>query len=53
MIKKIEIQIPIISWETDGEVYGLIIKDSSGKIHFFDKDGTYDGWSMEVNINEN
>ena len=53
MIKKIEIQLPIIWYELDSEVYGLKIKDSSGKIHYFNTDGTYDGWSMKVNINLN
>ena len=53
MIEKVEIQLPIIWWKTDSETYGLKIKDSSGKIHYFNNDGTYDGWSMETDINEN
>jgi len=53
LIEKIKIQLPIIWWKTDSNIYGIKIKDSSGKIHYFNKDGTYDGWSRDVNINEN
>lgn len=56
-IEKIEIQLPLIWWKTKNEdaesLYGLKIKDSSDKVHYFNKDGTYDGWSMETDINEN
>ena len=53
-IEKVEIQVPILEIKTNTKAgYWLIIKDSSGKFHYFDKDGTYDGWSMETNINEN
>ena len=50
---KLKIQLPILWWKTDSKEYGLIIKDSSEKIHFFNKDGSYDGWSIKTNININ
>lgn len=52
-MEKVEIQTPIISWGINSEEYGLIIKDSSGKTHYFDKDGSYDGWGRKVEISEN
>lgn len=34
--------------------YLLIIEDYYGVNHYFDKDGTYDGWSKDTEIpNEN
>jgi len=33
--------------------YHLVIEDNSGKRHYFNKDGSYDGWSRECNMCEN
>lgn len=35
------------------KVYALKIEDSTGRQHYFDQDGVYDGWSMPVDINLN
>lgn len=31
------------------ENYGLVILDASGMYHYFNKDGSYDGWSKDCN----
>ena len=35
------------------EVYDLVFTDNSGKTHYFEKDGSYDGWSRNCNYSEN
>lgn len=52
-MEKVELTLPILEWKIDSENYGLIIKDSEGKYHYFNKDGTYDGWSKDTNIGLN
>jgi len=37
----------------ESKVYGLVFTDNSGKTHYFEKDGSYDGWSRECNYSEN
>lgn len=34
-------------------VYGLVFTDSSGKTHYFNEDGSYDGWSRDCNCSLN
>jgi len=43
----IDIQLPIQEWDIDSEQYGLIITDDSGKVHYFNKDGSYEGWGRD------
>ena len=31
-----------------GGYYGLMITDVYGKTHYFNHDGSYDGWSTEI-----
>ena len=51
-IEKIEIQPPLQEWK--GSInYGLIILDASGKYHYFNHDGSYDGWRISCNYFEN
>jgi len=35
------------------KVYALVFTDNSGKTHYFEKDGSYDGWSRECNYSQN
>ena len=37
----------------ESENYKLKIQDSTGKYYYFNEDGSCDGWSMNVNWNEN
>ena len=34
----------------ESERYKLVIQDSNGRTHYFNFDGSYDGWSDEVNF---
>ena len=43
----ITLTLPLLEMKKDSEYYGLIIKDSSKIYHYFNKDGAYDGKSME------
>jgi len=46
---KLNITFPIIeSYSSDN--YALILVDSADVIHYFDFDGTYDGWSSDPHI---
>ena len=51
-IKTVELELPIREWKHT-KAYGLIITDNSGVTHYFDWDGTYDGWSRNVEYSEN
>ena len=44
----ITITAPIEVVPSKTGTYGLIIRDFFGKEHYFNKDGTYDGWGKEV-----
>ncbi len=48
-MEKVTIQTPIKSYKTDTGNYGLIIQDALNVYHYFDYDGTYDGWSVDTN----
>lgn len=52
-VKKINLALPLASFSTTSENYGLILTDADGVTHYFNEDGTYDGWSRELNLNEN
>ena len=32
----------------ESNVYALVIEDAEGVRHYFDEDGSYDGWSKEA-----
>ena len=49
--EKIEIYPPVKIQKS--KVYGLVFTDKTRKTYYFNKDGTYDGWSRECNICEN
>jgi hypothetical protein len=49
----IKIQMPIRYVDFTSDAYGMLIKDDSGRIHYFNEDGSYDYWSMPTNISEN
>ena len=53
--EKSEVVLPILPpiRIIESKNYKLKIQDSSGKYYYFNEDGTYDGWSMDVNWNEN
>lgn len=51
--QEIKLQLPISSWSMDSPYYELIIKDDSGTTHYFNKDGSYDGWSKDTEMCEN
>jgi len=41
---KLEVELPIIkAWKSEN--YALMVTDSAGITHYWDSDGTYDGWS--------
>ena len=48
---EITIHLPIKIKES--EVYALVFIDNSGKTHYFEKDGSYDGWSRDCKYSEN
>ncbi len=48
-MESITIVTPIKEYKTDTGYYGLIIKDALEVEHYFDYDGKYDGWSVDVN----
>lgn len=39
--------VPPISLEPSGQ-YLLVIKDANNIYHYFNHDGSYDGWSKEI-----
>ena len=46
-LKKGKIKLPILK-AYDSEFYPLILDDSAGLSHYFNFDGTYDGYSHET-----
>ena len=46
---ELKIRFPILETK-ESENYALILKDSNSKYHYFNFDGTYDGYSHEPNI---
>jgi len=48
-MESITIVAPIKEFNADTGNYGLIITDALGVEHYFDYDGTYDGWSKDCN----
>ena len=52
-VESISIELPLTSYSTDSKNYGLVIIDRSGTSHYFNEDGSYDGWSKETNISLN
>ena len=50
---EITIFLPIKFIKSKSGAYGLIFEDNSGKTHYFNKDGTYDGWSRKCKYCEN
>lgn len=49
--KEIKIYPPILIIESD--VYNLIIRDQTGKYHYFNNDGSYDGYHIDCYYSEN
>jgi len=53
---QVTLTMPLLSFTTKSKsgVYGLIITDATGRTHYWEKDGSYDGWSeMEQNKESN
>ena len=48
---RIEIFLPIKIKKSS--IYALVFTDNSGKTHYFEADGSYDGWSRETNYSCN
>ena len=48
-LDEVTIALPIIKSEKS-ENYALILTDSAGIIHYFNFDGTYDGYSHDPHI---
>lgn len=48
-LDKVKITLPIIDSKTS-ESYALILTDSVGIIHYFNFDGTYDGYSHDPHL---
>lgn len=40
--------IKVISTSTDPDEYCLVIEDGCGYTHYFNPDGTYDGWEASL-----
>lgn len=47
---EVTITAPIEVIPSKSGIYGLIIRDFFGVEHYFNKDGTYDGWAKRVPI---
>ena len=40
--------IKVISTSNSSEEYALVLEDGFGHTHYFNEDGTYDGWEAPV-----
>ncbi|MEM1339843.1 MAG: hypothetical protein AAF634_05060 [Bacteroidota bacterium] len=48
-LDKVHISLPIIE-SKKSEVYPLILRDSANVWHYFNDDGTYDGYSHDPDV---
>ena len=48
-LDKVKVTLPIIASRTSKN-YALILTDSAGLIHYFNFDGSYDGYSHDPHI---
>jgi hypothetical protein len=48
-LDEVKITLPIID-SKKSKIYALILTDSAGVYHYFNPDGTYDGYSADPHI---
>ena len=48
-LDEVKITLPIID-SKKSKIYALILTDSAGAYHYFNPDGTYDGYSADPHI---
>ena len=48
-LDEVKITLPIVN-SKKSKIYALILTDSAGVYHYFNPDGTYDGYSADPHI---
>jgi len=48
-LDEVKITLPIVN-SKKSKIYALILRDSAGVDHYFNPDGTYDGYSADPHI---
>ena len=48
-LDEVKITLPIVN-SKKSKIYALILRDSAGLDHYFNPDGTYDGYSADPHI---
>jgi hypothetical protein len=49
-LDEVKITLPIVWSSAKSEIYALILRDSASVYHYFNPDGTYDGYSADPHI---
>jgi len=49
-LDEVKITLPIVWSSRKSKIYSLILRDSAGVYHYFNPDGTYDGYSSDPHI---
>ena len=49
-LDEVKITLPIVWSSRKSKIYSLILRDSAGVYHYFNPDGTYDGYSADPHI---